>query len=71
MLELAGCNVVLGVQWLEILRPRTWDFFKLSIKFLNGDKWVELKGLKLKQSTIEDSQKVVKASITNEKRILL
>lgn len=33
LLPLEGCDVVLGAQWLSMLRPIIWDFSKLQMKF--------------------------------------
>ncbi|XP_062158729.1 uncharacterized protein LOC133866207 [Alnus glutinosa] len=33
LLPLAGCDVVLGIHWLRILRPILWDFTALTMEF--------------------------------------
>jgi hypothetical protein len=33
ILPLAGCDVVLGIQWLRTLGPILWDFTKLQMEF--------------------------------------
>jgi hypothetical protein len=33
LLSLAGCDVVLGIQWLRSLGPILWDFIKLTMVF--------------------------------------
>jgi hypothetical protein len=30
---LAGCDIVLGIQWLRTLGPILWDFIKLTMAF--------------------------------------
>ncbi|XP_026383353.1 uncharacterized protein LOC113278833 [Papaver somniferum] len=39
LLDISGCDAVLGIQWLHTLGPIIWDFNKLSMKFkfLNDD----------------------------------
>jgi hypothetical protein len=46
ILPLAGCDVVLGIQWLRTLGPIMWDFSKLQMVFQNGGKECVLLGLK-------------------------
>ncbi|XP_042952144.1 uncharacterized protein K02A2.6-like [Carya illinoinensis] len=60
LLDLAGCDVVLGVQWLETLGPITWDFSKLLMSFRQEGKLIELQGLRLKPSVVEDGHKMPK-----------
>ena len=45
VLPLRGCDLVLGVQWLQTLGPITWDFNTLSMKFTLGDQLVPLNGI--------------------------
>jgi len=33
ILLLAGCDMVLGIQWLQTLGPILWDFAELKIQF--------------------------------------
>lgn len=46
VIPLGGCDMVLGVQWLEQWGPITWDFQQLTMKFKREDKYVLLHGLK-------------------------
>lgn len=45
MLVLAGCDVVLGVEWLQTLRTISWNFNELTMKFEVAKKIVQLRGL--------------------------
>jgi hypothetical protein len=44
-LHLAGCDVVLGIQWLRILGPILWNFDDLTMEFQWGTRRCRLKGL--------------------------
>jgi hypothetical protein len=44
-LPLAGCDVVLGIQWLRILGPILWNFDDLTMEFQWGTRRCRLKGL--------------------------
>ncbi|CAL9221332.1 unnamed protein product [Arabidopsis halleri] len=46
VIPLAGCDMVLGVQWLATLGSINWDFKKLEMRFKWGLKTVMLHGLK-------------------------
>ncbi|XP_059456434.1 uncharacterized protein LOC132186472 [Corylus avellana] len=45
ILPLAGCDVVLGIQWLRLLGPILWDFGHLTMEFQLGEVKCCLKGL--------------------------
>ncbi|KAF5481387.1 hypothetical protein F2P56_002043, partial [Juglans regia] len=45
VLVLAGCDMVLGMQWLRELGTVLWNFNKLSMKFSKDGKEVSLQGL--------------------------
>jgi len=45
ILPLAGCDIVMGIQWLRTLGPIMWDFTKLQMKFQYGGKSCMLLGL--------------------------
>jgi hypothetical protein len=45
ILPLAGCDVVLGIQWLMTLGPIVWDFTKLQMEFQYEGKNCMLQGL--------------------------
>ncbi|XP_026445458.1 uncharacterized protein LOC113346084 [Papaver somniferum] len=44
LLDISGCDVVLGVQWLRTLGPIEWDFARLSMQFTVNGKTVSLLG---------------------------
>ena len=45
VLPLRGCDLVLGVQWLQTLGPITWDFTALTMQFMFLNQWFTLQGL--------------------------
>jgi hypothetical protein len=45
ILPLAGCDVVMGIQWLRLLGPILWNFDDLSMVFQWGTRRCSLKGL--------------------------
>ena len=45
ILPLRGCDLVLGVQWLQTLGPITWDFGALTMQFCLLDRKVTLTGV--------------------------
>ncbi|XP_035543565.1 uncharacterized protein LOC118347658 [Juglans regia] len=71
LLNPAGCDIVLGIQWLVTLDTITWNFSKLLMGFTYGGKSVELKGLKLNPSVIEDGHKLLKTTMAKSRGILL
>ncbi|KAG7578422.1 Retrotransposon gag domain [Arabidopsis thaliana x Arabidopsis arenosa] len=52
VIPLRGCDMVLGVQWLETLGPITCDFKKLEMQFRIGRKKVLLQGIR--QGSVRD-----------------
>ncbi|KAF5456115.1 hypothetical protein F2P56_025626 [Juglans regia] len=64
ILELGGCDIVLGVNWLATLGLIVWDFSKLSMQLKNGGHKVELRGLEPTPISLEGSSKVMLASMT-------
>ena len=46
VIPLGGCDMVLGVQWLQQWGPITWDFQNLTMQFKMGKKSVLLHGIK-------------------------
>ncbi|XP_042973080.1 uncharacterized protein LOC122304883 [Carya illinoinensis] len=63
LLKLGGCDLVLGVAWLQTLGPILWDFAKLTMEFGGRDGKQVLKGLKPGESTVEGSSKSLLHSI--------
>ncbi|XP_035548740.1 uncharacterized protein LOC118349222 [Juglans regia] len=45
VMELVGCHMVLGIQWLQSLGTITWNFKKLTMRFLGQGQEVMLQGL--------------------------
>ncbi len=45
VLPLAGCDVVLGIQWLRLLGPILWDLVALTMEFTYVNRKCMLKGL--------------------------
>jgi hypothetical protein len=46
ILPLAGCDIVLGIQWLRTLEPILWDFSALTMQFSLGGVPCTLQGLR-------------------------
>lgn len=46
VIPLGGCDMVLGVQWLQQWGPITWDFQRLTMQFSMGQRRVLLHGIK-------------------------
>jgi hypothetical protein len=46
-IEIGGCDVVLGVDWLRTLGSITMDFLELSMSFYNDGNYYTLKVLKV------------------------
>lgn len=55
VMELVGCDMVLGMQWLQFLGIVTWDFKKLTMNFSMLGQVVTLKGLISSQPLEEGS----------------
>uniref|UniRef100_A0A2N9I334 Chromo domain-containing protein n=1 Tax=Fagus sylvatica TaxID=28930 RepID=A0A2N9I334_FAGSY len=53
LLELGGCGIVLGTQWLSTLGVISWDFKNLVMGFMHEGKQVWLQGLKEKPNLIQ------------------
>lgn len=54
VIALGNCDMVLGVQWLRKLGPITWDFDKLIMQFVLGNRRVTLNGIK--QGSIREAK---------------
>lgn len=71
VLSLAGCDVVLGVQWLETLGPIMWYFSNLHMAFQWEGSHVSLMGLKSTRTSFVEGNKMELSSFTKGKAILL
>uniref|UniRef100_A0A2N9HZP8 Retrotransposon gag domain-containing protein n=1 Tax=Fagus sylvatica TaxID=28930 RepID=A0A2N9HZP8_FAGSY len=56
LLELGGCGIVLGTQWLSTLGMINWDFKNLMMGFMHEGNKVWLQGLKEKPNLIQGSK---------------
>ncbi|XP_021848493.1 uncharacterized protein [Spinacia oleracea] len=66
LIPLGSCDMVLGVQWLILLGPISWDFMQLHVEFCFNGKIVLLKGIpskKLKVIEGEPSSKVFSTAV--------
>ncbi|XP_056695073.1 uncharacterized protein [Spinacia oleracea] len=66
LIPLGSCDMVLGVQWLSLLGPISWDFMQLHMEFYFNGKTVLLKGIpskKLKVIEGETSSKVFSTAV--------
>nr|XP_023879731.1 uncharacterized protein LOC111992135 [Quercus suber] len=55
VLQLGGCAVVLGTQWLSTLGAIVWDFKLLTMRFAYLGKGVFLKGMQLSTSSFSEA----------------
>ncbi|XP_075650145.1 uncharacterized protein LOC142620705 [Castanea sativa] len=69
VLNLRGCDVVLGTQWLSTLGLISWDFKHLEMGFMYQGNKMWLKGVKSKGSVIQDGDQFFKQPI--QKGLLL
>ncbi|XP_057475850.1 uncharacterized protein LOC130763850 isoform X2 [Actinidia eriantha] len=56
ILELKGCDMVLGIQWLATLGPVKWDFKNLSMDFTLNNRRHVLRGGKQGESKLVDAK---------------
>jgi hypothetical protein len=56
LLDLGGCGIVLGTQWLSTLGVISWDFKNLMMGFKHEGKQVWLQGLKESPNMIQGSK---------------
>ncbi|XP_035551066.1 uncharacterized protein LOC109020622 [Juglans regia] len=70
-IKVQGCDVVLGVDWLETLGTIAWNFHELSMKFLYLGKNVELLGPKLEGLTLAKGEKSMLTSMQRGKGLCL
>ncbi|EOA13494.1 hypothetical protein CARUB_v10026554mg [Capsella rubella] len=69
VMPLHGCDIVLGVQWLETLGPITFDFKKLVMQFCKGHKKVLLQGIR--QGSIREMKATIKLNKLSEDQLQL
>lgn len=67
LLELVGCDVVLGVQWLQTLGTISWNFKRLTMQFNHHEQDVVLQGMMstqlLEESSCSEINKLKKKGI--------
>ncbi len=56
LIELGGCGIVLGTQWLGTLGVISWDFKQLLIRFMYKGRQVWLQGVKEAKSMIQGNK---------------
>lgn len=56
ILELKGCDMVLGIQWLATLGPVKWDFKNLSMDFTLNNRRHVLRGGRQGESKLVDAE---------------
>lgn len=61
ILDIEGCEVVLGAVWLRILGPILWDFSSLWMSFVWQGKKVVLQGMSTPRDKVVDGTKIFKA----------
>jgi hypothetical protein len=71
ILPLGGCDMVLGIHWLQRLGPIMWDFSTLTMEFTLFKKSIVLKGLNPAESAIEDSNLFSKLPTVRRKGLVL
>jgi hypothetical protein len=59
-IEMGGCDIVLGVEWLRTLGPITMDFLELYMSFKKDGHSYTLKGLKVGSLEIVSSHHMEK-----------
>ncbi|KAF5443243.1 hypothetical protein F2P56_035816, partial [Juglans regia] len=71
VLPLAGCDGVLGIQWLESLGSINWNFSALSMQFQWEGQKVTFKGLQLQDTTFTNCHKLFLNSCYKGKGLIL
>ena len=52
-IQLGGCDIVLGIQWLKSLGPILWDFSALKMEFQQEGKKVPIYGMGVEKSEVD------------------
>jgi len=71
ILPLGGCDMVLGIQWLQTLGPIVWNFSALTMEFTLFKKAILLKGLNPTESKLEDGGLFSKLHSVRRKGLVL
>lgn len=66
ILELGGCDVVLGIQWLKTLGSIQWNFNNMSLQFERDGSKLLLQGLMSDQLQVEDGANLLKSSFISQ-----
>ncbi|XP_056698524.1 uncharacterized protein [Spinacia oleracea] len=56
LIPLGSCDMVLGIQWLSLLGPISWDFLHLQMEFCFQNKQVMLKGILSKRLKVVEGE---------------
>ena len=67
VLQLRGCDMVLGVQWLLTIGPILWDFMRLTMQFQVDHRLVKWQGLQAGQVTMMTRKQASKLSFFDGK----
>lgn len=57
LFPLSGCDLILGMQWLKMLGPITWDCLKLTMEFMQGAQKIVLTACKEFRNQLPRSEK--------------
>ncbi|KAL6316337.1 hypothetical protein AAG906_017972 [Vitis piasezkii] len=71
ILTLGGCDIVLGVQWLQTLGPILWDFSRLQMEFSVWDKPRKLQGMSPTGISLVEGEKFGKVSRQNKRGLVI
>jgi hypothetical protein len=71
VLPLAGCDIVLGIQWLRTLGPILWDFLNLTMQFVYEEKTCLLEGLAANLNFSVEDDESFKLNRSENKGVLL
>jgi hypothetical protein len=71
IMPLGGCDMVLGIQWLQKLGPIVWDFSTLTMEFTLFHKTILLRGLIPTKSDLEESKLFSKLPSVRRKGLVL
>ncbi|OMO81357.1 Retrotransposon gag protein [Corchorus olitorius] len=63
LIQLLGCDMVLGIQWLQSLGPIWWDFNLLLMKFSIDNVLHQLQGLKATEMSLFTDKQASRASV--------